>query len=161
MTETASRVGTRGKRCGYTTGRLHKPSQRRSLVRQRAEVSSALEGPLLWNLMWPVVGAHGSFCFDNSPTCSISSWSTRTWPPATPRPSSTQRRSHRQPSGHGQSWCLPKPIPFGGMGKPVIRYGFSDHFPVTLTVTGADWVGYTYPRRLLPPPGVGLATKTA
>ena len=35
-----------------------------------------------------------------SPTCSISSWSTRTWPPATPRSRSTRRRrksSNRRP----------------------------------------------------------------
>ena len=29
----------------------------------------------------------------------------------------------------------PKPIPFGGMGKPVNQNGFSDHFPITMTVT--------------------------
>jgi hypothetical protein len=29
----------------------------------------------------------------------------------------------------------PKPIPFGGMGKPVNQNGYSDHFPITMTVT--------------------------
>jgi hypothetical protein len=28
----------------------------------------------------------------------------------------------------------PKPIPFGGMGDPVNENGFSDHFPITMTV---------------------------
>ena len=31
-----------------------------------------------------------------------------------------------------------KPIPFGGMGKPVNEDGFSDHFPITMTVTEVD-----------------------
>jgi len=29
----------------------------------------------------------------------------------------------------------PKPIPFGGMGNPVNQNGFSNHFPITMTVT--------------------------
>jgi endonuclease/exonuclease/phosphatase family metal-dependent hydrolase len=37
-------------------------------TRQRAKVISARENPLLWNLMWPIVGSpDGSFCFDNQP----------------------------------------------------------------------------------------------
>jgi hypothetical protein len=32
----------------------------------------------------------------------------------------------------------PKPIPFGGMGKPINQNGFSDHFPITVTVTEVD-----------------------
>jgi hypothetical protein len=32
----------------------------------------------------------------------------------------------------------PKPIAFGGMGKPVNQNGFSDHFPITMTVTEVD-----------------------
>jgi hypothetical protein len=32
----------------------------------------------------------------------------------------------------------PKPMPFGGMGKPVNQNGFSDHFPITMTVIEAD-----------------------
>jgi hypothetical protein len=29
----------------------------------------------------------------------------------------------------------PAPVPFGGMGTPVNRDGYSGHFPVTMTVT--------------------------
>jgi hypothetical protein len=29
-------------------------------------------------------------------------------------------------------------IPFGGMGKPVNTAGFSDHFPIAMTVQDAD-----------------------
>ena len=32
----------------------------------------------------------------------------------------------------------PKPIPFGGMGKPVNQDGFSDDFPIKIKVTEAD-----------------------
>ena len=32
----------------------------------------------------------------------------------------------------------PRPIPFGGMGKPVNQDGFSDHFPIGITVWEAD-----------------------
>jgi hypothetical protein len=33
---------------------------------------------------------------------------------------------------------LPQGKPVGGMGKPVNQNGFSDHFPITMTVTEAD-----------------------
>jgi hypothetical protein len=32
----------------------------------------------------------------------------------------------------------PKPIPFGGMGKPVKQNGFFDHSPITMRVTEVD-----------------------
>ena len=69
-----------------------------------------------------------------SPTCSTSSWSTRTWPVDTApiradadrsRSSASRARPHRR---------VPRPIPFGGMGKPINEDGFSDHFPIGLTV---------------------------
>jgi hypothetical protein len=34
--------------------------------------------------------------------------------------------------------AFPKPVPFGGMGKPVNQNGFSDHFPISVTVVEAD-----------------------
>jgi hypothetical protein len=54
--------------------------------------------PLLWNLMWPDAGL--SLFRPTSPPCSISSWSTSTWPPATPRSRPTPTRpksSNRRP----------------------------------------------------------------
>jgi hypothetical protein len=33
---------------------------------------------------------------------------------------------------------FPAPIPFGGMGKPVNTNGYSDHFPIAMTVREAD-----------------------
>jgi hypothetical protein len=32
----------------------------------------------------------------------------------------------------------PKPVPFGGMGKPINTDGYSDHLPITMTVTDRD-----------------------
>jgi hypothetical protein len=32
----------------------------------------------------------------------------------------------------------PKPIPFGGMGESVYQNGFSEHLPITMTVTEVD-----------------------
>jgi hypothetical protein len=32
----------------------------------------------------------------------------------------------------------PKPIRFGGMGKPLNENGFSDHFPIAVTVSEAE-----------------------
>lgn len=40
--------------------------------------------------------------------------------------------------GTFSSGRYPKPKPFGGMGKPVNKNGFSDHFPIATTVTEAD-----------------------
>jgi hypothetical protein len=43
-----------------------------------------------------------------------------------------------QTAGHGQSRYLPEAIRFGRMGKPVNQNGFSDHYPITMTVTDVD-----------------------
>jgi hypothetical protein len=43
----------------------------------------------------------------------------------------------------------PKPIPFGGMGDPVNENGFSDHFPITMTVIEVEWgSAWGIPKRL-------------
>lgn len=34
--------------------------------------------------------------------------------------------------------AYPAPIPFGRMGKPVNPDGYSDHYPITMTITEAD-----------------------
>jgi hypothetical protein len=34
--------------------------------------------------------------------------------------------------------AYPKPIPFGGMGKPLNQNGFSDHFPIAMTIAEVD-----------------------
>lgn len=59
------------------------------------------------------------------------------------QPSATQRTLHdegliRQVPAMVNPRVFPKPIPFGGKGKPVNQNRFSDHFPITMTVTEAD-----------------------
>jgi hypothetical protein len=34
--------------------------------------------------------------------------------------------------------CLPMPTPFGCMGKPVNQSGYSDPFPITMTLIEVD-----------------------
>jgi hypothetical protein len=52
-------------------------------TRQRAKVISTRENPLLWNLMWPIVGTpDGSFCFDNQPNMLDRFMVNKTWPQA-------------------------------------------------------------------------------
>jgi hypothetical protein len=46
--------------------------------------------------------------------------------------------SQLQTAGQYQSGCLPEPIPFGGVGKPVNQNRISDHFPITIRVTEVD-----------------------
>ena len=38
----------------------------------------------------------------------------------------------------GQRWLSTEANPVGGMGKPVNQNEFSDHFPITMTVTEVD-----------------------
>jgi hypothetical protein len=40
------------------------------------------------------------------------------------------------------SGVYPKPMPFGGMGKPVNQNGFSDHFATTIRITEVDWAAW-------------------
>jgi predicted extracellular nuclease len=109
-------------------------------TRQRAKVTSAREEPLLWNLMWPVIGMpDGTFYFNNQPNMLdqflINKNMATGDAPIKADPSTVQ--IFRMPA-MVSTGLYPKPVPFGGMGKPVNENGFSDHFPVTLTVTEAD-----------------------
>jgi hypothetical protein len=90
--------------------------------------------------MWPIVGApDGSFYFDNLPNMLDQFLVNKNMATTTPR-----SRSTRPPwrSSNRRAWSIQvsnwKPIPFGGMGKPVNQNGFSDHFPITVTLTDAD-----------------------
>jgi hypothetical protein len=40
--------------------------------------------------------------------------------------------------GMAATGTYPAPVPFGGMGKPVNPNGFSDQFPIAMTVQEAD-----------------------
>jgi hypothetical protein len=109
-------------------------------TRQRAKVTSAREEPLLWNLMWPIVGApDGSFYFDIQPNMldqllvnknMVTGDAFIKIDPATVQ-------VFKLPAMVNPG-IYPKPIAFGGKGKPVNQNGFSDHFPITMTVTEVD-----------------------
>jgi hypothetical protein len=109
-------------------------------TRQRAKVTSARENPLLWNLMWPIVGTpDGSFYFDNQPNMLDQFMVNKNMAtgdaPIKADPATVQIL---KPPAMVNPGVYSKPIPFGGMGKPVNQNGFTDHFPITITVTEAD-----------------------
>jgi predicted extracellular nuclease len=106
-------------------------------TRQRAKVTSAREEPLLWNLMWPIAGLpDGSFYFDNQPNMLDQFLVNKNMAigdaPIKADPATAQIL--KVPPMVDSS-VYPKPISFGGMGKPVNQNGFSDHFPVTVMIT--------------------------
>ena len=110
-------------------------------TRQRAKVMSARENPLLWNLMWPVAGDTRRQLLVRQPAQRA-------------RPVPGQQEHGRpddalikvdpttarilKPRAMVSTGVYKKPIPFGGMGSPVNEDGFSDHFPITVTVTEID-----------------------
>ena len=109
-------------------------------TRQAAKVTNARTKPLLWNLMWPPGGTpDGSFYFDNEPNILdqflVNKNMVDGQHPLRVRPETAHIHKPPQMTDTGD---YPKPIPFGGMGKTVNQDGFSDHFPITVTVTGAD-----------------------
>jgi predicted extracellular nuclease len=108
--------------------------------RQRAKVTSARDNPLLWNLMWPIAGTpDGSFYFDNQPNMLdqflVNKNMATGAAPIKADPATVQIL--RLPA-MVSTGVYKKPIPFGGMGDPINQNGFSDHFPITMTVTEAD-----------------------
>jgi predicted extracellular nuclease len=109
-------------------------------TRQRTKVTAARESPLLWNLMWPTAGApDGSFYFDNQPNILDQFLVNKNMAtgdaPLRADPGSVQIL---KPPAMVDKGVYKKPVPFGGMGGPVNRDGFSDHFPITMTVTEHD-----------------------
>ena len=109
-------------------------------TRQRAKVTSARNSPLLWNLMWPAAGTpDGSFYFDNQPNLLdqflVNKNMATTDAPIKAVPDSVQIL---KPPAMVHTGRYKKPIPFGGMGAPVNQNGYSDHFPITMTVTEDD-----------------------
>jgi predicted extracellular nuclease len=109
-------------------------------TRQRAKVTSARENPLLWNLMWPIVGSpDGSFYFDNQPNMLDQFLVNKNMAtgdaPIKAYPATVQIL---RPAAMLNPGIYPKPLPFGGMGKPANQNGYSDHFPLTIRVTDVD-----------------------
>jgi len=94
--------------------------------------------PYLLNLMWPLLGkGQGSFYFDGLNMLDqilvnknfLTPGSGFTVKPGSANIIRPALMINKTTKG---------PIPFGGMGKPVNQNGFSDHFPVEVTVNEAD-----------------------
>jgi hypothetical protein len=85
--------------------------------------------------MWPVVGApDGRFYFDDQPNLLdqfLVNMSMATGAAAIKADPATAKIF--RPPAMVNPGVYPKPIPFGGMGKPVNQNGFFDHFPITKT----------------------------
>lgn len=108
-------------------------------TRQRAKVASGTSARL-WNLMWPIAGTpDGTFYFDNQPNLLDQFLVNKNMasPNAPLRAVPTSVKIVRFP-GMTTPGDYPRPIPFGGMGKPVNENGFADHFPIAMQVTEAD-----------------------
>jgi predicted extracellular nuclease len=107
-------------------------------TRLKARVTGARENPLLWNLMWPIAGGpDGSFYFDQPNVLDqflVNKNMAANDAPIKAIPESVTIVRHPGAA----AGVYKKPVPFGGMGKPVNENGFSDHFPITMTVTEKD-----------------------
>ena len=84
--------------------------------------------------MWPVARRppDGTFYFNNYPNLLDQFLVNKNM--AKRRQPDPRRRRHAWRSSGSPAWSAPAttpgPIPFGGMGKPVDKDGFSDHFPI-------------------------------
>ena len=107
-------------------------------TRQHQKVVDA-DNPYFWNLMWPLVGSpDGSFYYQGVPNqldqvlvnknmiCNQAPIKVEPGAAEILRFSGTFEGKYRSPRM------------FGGMGKKVDQDGYSDHFPVGLTITESD-----------------------
>ena len=110
-------------------------------TRQADKVVNA-RNALLWNLMWPVMGTghhdqpDGTFYFDNEPNqldqFLINKNMIIHTSPIRALPDTVQILRFPGTSVDGD---YPRPIPFGGSGKPINTNGFSDHFPIGMRIS--------------------------
>ena len=112
-------------------------------VRQRNRVLNA-DTPLLWDLMWPAMGGRvgqpdGTFYFSNQPNM-LDHFLVNKNMAADTAAIRAQADSVQilRFAGMTSAGDYPKPIPYGGMGDPVNQAGFSDHFPIGMSVVEAD-----------------------
>lgn len=108
-------------------------------TRQRALVVNGTS-PRLLNLGWDIIGAgDGTFFFENQANVLdqvlVNKNLLKQNSPI--RVEAGSVAVFRAP-GHAASGTYPRPIPFGGMGKPVNENGFSDHFPITVRLIERD-----------------------
>ncbi len=112
-------------------------------TRQQHRVLNA-EIPLLWNLMWPLVGGRavqpdGTFYFNNQPNLLDQFLVNKKMAEdAAAIRAAEETVEIIRFAGMTDDGDYPKPVPFGGMGDPVNPAGFSDHFPIGMHVVEAD-----------------------
>jgi hypothetical protein len=110
-------------------------------TRQRNTVIRTVSVPRLWNLMWSVAGREeGSFYFDGLNVLDqvlINKHMALQNAPIRALPETIAVESALPGIADTKSGS-PKPIPFGGMGKPVNQDGYSDHFPISIRIVEAD-----------------------
>jgi endonuclease/exonuclease/phosphatase family metal-dependent hydrolase len=93
--------------------------------------------PRFLNLMWPLMGqGSGTLYFNNFPNM-LDQFLANENMLKSNSPVKVDTASvqifHHPPMVNGGLY--PSPIPFGGMGKPVNKNGFSDHYPILVKVT--------------------------
>jgi len=108
-------------------------------IRSRTKVLNA-RTQQFFNLMWPLMGRGlGSFYFDNFPNMLDQFLANKRLlvqsSPIRVVAETATIESFPEMVARGD---YPKPIPYGGMGKPVNQDGFSDHFPISVTVEEDD-----------------------
>jgi hypothetical protein len=108
-------------------------------LRSRTKVINATSSHFL-NLMWPLMGQSlGTLYFDNLPNLFDQFLANKNLLKANlpmevlADTADIVRFPEMLSSGE-----YPQPIPFGGMGKPINVNGYSDHFPVIVTVKEQD-----------------------
>ncbi len=108
-------------------------------TRQRTKVLRA-DIPRLWNLMWRVTGTReGTLYFDNFANVLDQFLIDRNMATeASPIRAITDSVEIIRLPAMISTGTYPAPVAFGGMGKPVNQNGFSDHFPIAVTIQEAD-----------------------
>jgi hypothetical protein len=93
----------------------------------------------LWNLMWPIAGVpDGSFYFDNQPSMLDRFLGNKDMATGdVPIKVDSATAQILKAPAMANRGIYPKPIPFGAMQAGQSN-GFSDHFPITISVTEVD-----------------------
>jgi len=108
-------------------------------IRSRQKVVNA-KIPYFLNLMWRITGQSlGTFYFENFPNVLDQFLANKNLvqenAPIRALPDSVEVVCFPEMVSPGD---YPKPVPFGGMGNPINKDGFSDHFPVGVTLVEQD-----------------------
>ena len=108
-------------------------------TRQRARVTQA-RNPLLWNLMWPVLGAGVATYYYGEIANVLDQLLVNRNMIANEGPLHALADTVEiiVLPGMARPGLFPAPVAFGGMGRPVNPDGYSDHFPIAVQVREAD-----------------------